>query len=863
MALTTGTKLGSYEVVSLVGAGGMGEVYRARDPRLGRDVAIKVLPVGLTGDVDRLHRFEQEARAAAALNHPNILTVHEIGSHTPADGPAVPFVVSELIDGRTLREMLAEAPAGLPTRKAIDFAAQIANGLAAAHEKGIVHRDIKPENLIVTRDGRVKILDFGLAKLREDITNVAADGVTLAPTLAGGTEPGVVLGTAGYMSPEQVRAQRVDHRSDIFSYGAVLYEMLSGQRAFKGATAADTITAILTTEPPDLSSSTTAVTPALDRIVRHCLEKSPELRFQSARDIVFNLESLSAVSATSAFGAAAPPPRPIMGRRLALATLVVVAAAAAAAGAWRIAAGRHSAPVFRQITFRHGELDNARFSPDGRTIIYTAAWEAARPEIFAVPADDTGGRSLGFPDARLLAVSKTGELAMILAPRKLSAFLSVGALARGTMSGGAPKAEIENIAEADYAPDGKSLAIVRAVQDPAGCQLEYPVGTVLYKARLLTGLRFSPDGKYLGFIEHSLAGDDRGNAVILRATGEKVAAGPLRNSQRGLVWSPAGDEIWLTSPLEDGSIRSLDLKGATRDLMNVPGRLFLRDVAPDGRVLLDQGDTRHGMIAVTDDGATQRDVSWLNYSWLRAISDDGKTVLFEEEGNQAYRGYRVFVRNLDGSSAIELGTGYAIALSKDKAWVLAEQLNDSGPELWLYPVGAGQARRQAPPTWRPVNAGNFFADGKRAVVVGAEADRPLRIYVMDLASGALRPISEEGVLGGTLISPDQRWLTGRTSAQLLAADGGASQPIKGLRPGDTVHGWTSDGQLYVASGNPTALQVDRLDPFTGKRTSWRQLSAPAIVGVRPTPPVITPDGKAFAFGYGVGFSNLYVLTGVR
>src|SRR5262245_49384058 len=281
----------------------MGEVYRARDNRLAREVAIKVLPAAFAADADRLHRFEQEARAAAALNHPNILTVHEIGSHAAASGSSFPYVVSELLEGRTLRETLGEAPKGLSIRKAIDYATQLATGLAAAHEKGIVHRDVKPENIFITRDGRVKILDFGLAKLTE---NQALGGSMLA-TQAGGTGAGVVLGTVGYMAPEQVRALAVDHRSDIFSFGAVLYEMLSGSRAFKGATAADTITAILSSEPPDLTGDHASVTPALDRIVRHCLEKTPEMRFQSARDIAFNLEALSTMSMTGTAVAAARP----------------------------------------------------------------------------------------------------------------------------------------------------------------------------------------------------------------------------------------------------------------------------------------------------------------------------------------------------------------------------------------------------------------------------------------------------------------------------------------------------------------------------------------------------------------------------
>ena len=287
MTLAAGTKLGPYEILAPIGAGGMGEVYRAKDPRLGRDVAIKVLPASFSQDADRLKRFEQEARAAGVLNHPGITAVYDIGTANGA-----PYIVTELLEGETLRNRLLAG--SLPVRKAIDYAVQIAKGLAAAHEKGIVHRDLKPENLFLTKDGRVKILDFGLAKLKPE-TNEG--GQTDLGTVSGGTEPGVVLGTMGYMSPEQVRGKAADKRSDLFAFGTILYEMLSGQRAFRGETAADTITAILTKEPPDLSQTNKEIHPGLDRIVRHCLEKNPEERFESARDVAFDLDALSGVSA--------------------------------------------------------------------------------------------------------------------------------------------------------------------------------------------------------------------------------------------------------------------------------------------------------------------------------------------------------------------------------------------------------------------------------------------------------------------------------------------------------------------------------------------------------------------------------------
>src|SRR5271166_392752 len=294
MNLTSGTKLGPYEIVSLLGAGGMGEVYRARDSRLKRDVAVKVLPQALSLDADRLRRFEQEALATAALNHPNILAVFDIGTHQGA-----PYVVSELLEGETLRERLRSG--AIAVRKTLDYALQIAHGLGAAHAKGIIHRDLKPENIFLTKDGRVKILDFGLAKL----TQTEPGAHTSLPTMTHATEAGVVMGTAGYMSPEQVRGAAVDARSDIFSFGAILYEMLSGKRAFHGETAADTMSAILREETPELSETARNVPPGLERIVRHCLEKNPAQRFHSAGDMAFDLEALTEISATTKSGAQA------------------------------------------------------------------------------------------------------------------------------------------------------------------------------------------------------------------------------------------------------------------------------------------------------------------------------------------------------------------------------------------------------------------------------------------------------------------------------------------------------------------------------------------------------------------------------
>jgi serine/threonine protein kinase len=418
MSLIPGTRLGPYEVLSPLGTGGMGEVYRARDTRLGRDVAVKVLPASFSTDTDRLHRFQQEACAAGSLNHPNILSIHDIGTHNGA-----PYVVSELLEGETLRKRLSGMT--LPYRRAIDYGLQLAHGLAAAHEKGIVHRDLKPENIFITKDGRVKILDFGLAKLIQANGNECQTDI---PTRRVDTDPGIVMGTVGYMSPEQVRGQGVDHRSDIFAFGAILYEILSGQRAFHGDSPADTMSAILREEPPDLSATNHNVSPALERLVDHCLEKNPDERFHSARDLAFALEALSASAISSTETVRMPPPA---GRRFvsrefiawSVATLLLLVAIPLAIIALRSTPATPS-EVSRfyifpaEKTFFGGATDF--ISPDGRKFVFNVIGTEGRPQLWIrsidsltarpIPGTEMGVQGFWSPDSRYIAFFADGKL---------------------------------------------------------------------------------------------------------------------------------------------------------------------------------------------------------------------------------------------------------------------------------------------------------------------------------------------------------------------------------------------------------------------------------------------------------------------
>jgi len=602
----------------------MGEVYRARDERLGRDVAIKVLPPSFSSDPDRLRRFAQEARAAAALNHPNILAIYDIGEWQGA-----PYIVSELLLGETLRQGLKNG--ALPARKVVDYALQVTRGLAAAHDKGIVHRDLKPENIFITEDGRAKILDFGLAKLTQPDQS---DSSSEAATVQVQTDAGLVMGTAGYMSPEQVRGKVADQRSDLFSFGAILYEMVSGKRAFRGDSPADTMSAILKDEPAELSETARNVPPALERIVRHCLEKNPTQRFQSAADIAFSLEALTEISTASKSGAQAiPAPEPVRRRWWipAIATLALVAA-----GVGFYVVGKRANPAvnvsFHRLTFRRGTIPAARFTPDGQTIVYGAALEGRPVELFTTRFDSTDSRPLGLEKSDLLGISFTGELAVALHAFHFSPFVESGTLSRMPLAGGAPRQVMDNVAWADWTPDGSDFAAVRFVD--GRFQIEFPMGRSLYQPRgWASHLRFSPKGDLLAFEDHVQTGDD-GRVVIIDRQGKVKATSRFFITTQGLAWSPTGKEVWFTASNE-GSARAvyaMDLSGNERLVLRIPGTLTLHDITRDGRLLLTVDNAQFGILGLGPGEKAERNLSWFDWSIVADLSPDGKSMLFFESG---------------------------------------------------------------------------------------------------------------------------------------------------------------------------------------------------------------------------------------
>jgi eukaryotic-like serine/threonine-protein kinase len=856
MALTAGTKLGPYEIQAPVGEGGMGEVYRARDVRLNREVAIKILPASFSADAERLERFAQESRAAAALNHPNILAIYDIGEDRGA-----PYVVSELLDGETLRDRLRNGPLS-STRKAIEYGQQIARGLAAAHEKGIVHRDLKPENLFITHDGRVKILDFGLAKFTRPEVADSSD----APTLQVKTEPGMVMGTVGYMSPEQVRGKPADARSDIFSLGAILYEMLSGRRAFRGDSTADTMSAILKEDPADLSEASRNISPALERIVRHCLEKSPAERFQSARDVAFNLEALTDVSSSTRSGLRALPEERESARWLIpLVAGVLLLASYVAIYRYARRGVVASNPTFHEITFRTGTIWEARFAPDGQTIVYGAAWDGHLTELFSTRFDSTDSRPIGLSSAQVMSISSKGEMAVVLNPVSSGLSLS-GTLARVPLAGGAPREIFEDVWGADWTPDGQSLAIVRTGPPHGNRHLEFPPGKVIYEPNSwCSHVRFSPNGESLAFADHVSGGDD-GRIVITDVLGKRKASSSFYTSVQGAAWTPNGKEVWF-SAVPGGAARAiyaLDLAGKERLIYRAPGGLTLHDISRSGLVLLTADKARVSLSALPPGETHERSLAWFDWSLLNDMSADGKTIVFSETGEATGGNYGVYLRKTDGSPAVRLGDGHAGYLSPDGKWVLAEV--DSPRKLMLLPTGVGEPR-QLTDNKTDHYASAWLPDGRSIVFASAEPGHEVRSYLLALQGGSPRALTPEGT-AGSLVSPDGKWLLARDAKGqrwLYPISGGEPQKLDlGIQPSEFIIGFSADGKSLQVRTRTIPVEIFNVDMASGHREPWKEIAPADPAGAQMVFKIaFGADRKSYAYSVSRVLSDLYVVDGLK
>jgi eukaryotic-like serine/threonine-protein kinase len=862
MNLQPGTKFGPYEILSPLGAGGMGEVYRARDTRLGRDVAVKVLPESFAQDPDRLRRFEQEARAVATLNHPNLLAIHDIGEQN-----GTRFIVSELLEGQSLRAELETGP--LSARKASDYAVQIAQGLAAAHEKNIVHRDLKPENIFVTREGRVKILDFGLAKLAPNHpganhpgAKMRSEGLTLTSSP---TEAGMVMGTAGYMAPEQVRGAAIDSRTDIFAFGAVLYEMLCGQRAFRRDTAAETMTAILKDDPPELSEMPNPVSPGLERIVRRCLEKQPEQRFQSAKDLAFALEALTGTSSKSAAHAAVAgaPEKSGKFRWLPFSAVAAIALAAGAAIAWYLHPTAPPAPTFLRISFQPGVIFRARLSPDGKTIVYSAQLGGRPADTYVIRDDYPESVPAGLNGGLVLSISRQGQMAVLVHPKFFAHNEWIGTLAVSPLGSSAPRELLENVSDADWSPDGTEMAVLDFANNHI--RLQYPVGKVLVEGdNWLSDIRVSPDGKYVAYFHHPPNQDDRGEVMVVDRYGQTKTLSSGWESLEGLAWAPSGKEVWF-SAAESGEqycIRAASLSGKVRTVYCSAAPTRIVDVAPNGRAIVSTDQSRLEMKMVEHGTSNERDLDWLDAPYGPSLTPDGSTVLFSDLSEHAGNNYAVYARKTDGSPAVRLtGGGFGSGISPDGKWALVLMPGDPAGVIHVVPVGAGSSHDLHWDGFFPRWA-RFLPDGRRMLIAGHEAGKPEGVFLANVDGSSKPKELVEGWSNWVAAAPDGHlFLTVKNEGTLIQSiEGGEPKQLQGLHPGDEPIAWSADSKhVFVQTPVSTGLNVDRLDIDTGKREHWQTIAPTDPVGLRPMTSAIaiTPDGRYVVFVYRLTTGQLY------
>lgn len=864
MRFAPGKHLGPYVIAAGIGAGSMGEVYRAHDPRLNRDVAIKVLPPEFADSPERRARFEKEAKAAGMLNHPNILAVHDFGID---DG--VPYVVTELLEGSNLRAHLGWGP--IPWRKAVDYGLQLAKGLAAAHAKALVHRDIKPENIFVTTGGTVKILDFGLAKReRSEAEPTFRPGSdTMPPSIR--TEPGMIVGTVGYMSPEQIQGEAVDHRSDLFAFGVVFHEMLSGRRAFAGSTPVEVMFSILNRSPEGLGEEL-RLPPGLERLLLRCLEKEPRQRFKTAEDLAFALE-LFAGGGSREYRRR----RRLRGRyaRRALLAGILSLPALAAIALWVFLPPHREAPAparagaeavaWRQLTFRRGTVFSARFAPDGATVAYSACWEGGPLQTFATAPGGGGSRPLGWASADVSSVLGSNDVVLIQRP---TPGFYAGTMTVAPLSGGPPREIATGIAWSDWLRDGSGYTVSRRVGD--AFQLEYPSGTVLYRPRgYVSYPRVSPDGSRVAFLDHPDAGSDAGDLALVDRTGQvrKLSCG--WRSIEGLAWAPGGREIWFAAAREGLSLSlfAVDLEGRERRLLNAPGRLVLHDISPSGTVLAERNSLRSFISRQVRGESGPRDLSWLDFSELADVSADGRTFLFAEAGDGAGKEPLVCLRRLDDDLPIQLGKGLPLALSSDgrQALVLEDRLK---PNLGLVPTGAGEPRTLLPGELDRVLSAAWFPDNRRVLLRGATKAGPVRLYVLDTASEAIRPTGPEDLVSDTALpAADGRALLAADKGgyALFPIGDGAPRRLAFLRRDDLPAGWSGDGlSLFVREGDGVPARIVRVDMRTGARQTWMDAGPPDPAGVMRIYRLrVSVDGQAACFGTYRLLSDLYLIENVR
>jgi Tol biopolymer transport system component len=681
-----------------------------------------------------------------------------------------------------------------------------------------------------------------------------------------------------------VTGKALDARSDLFSLGVVLYEMLSGKRPFQKGTAAETMAAILKEEPPELSGTDKPVPPGLDRIVRHCLEKDTAARFQTARDLGFDLESLS--QATTAGTATF---RDVKGRRRALsaAAFILLAGALFAVGAYVHSRSVNPVqPRIKRLTFQRGQITTARFLPDGQSVVYAAAWGDEPLELYSVRLDSPESRLIGFRDADLRAVARGSDVALGLdaGKRLYHTGTGPGTLAVAPFSGGAPRAVAENVIAADFSPDGRRMA---AVVDAD--RLEYPLGTALRHvgpAFWIDRLRISPGGDRVAFVEHPRQTTE-GTVTVTAPGGKTTKLTRHFTDMGGIAWSPGGDEVWFSGADEGfrSEIWAVNMSGRERRVFAGLGSVLLHDIGRDGRVLVSTLDKARRIFFGSADHFADRDLSWFDQSEIWGLSHDGRVLLFSEDGEGVGSSNTLFVRETDGSPPVKIGPhphGEGVNLSADGRFVVVARLRP--PAIDVIPVGAG-ATRTIPLSGfeeAPLRRAGLMADGKTVWFEGSRPREGLRIWITDVAGATPHPASPEIVRGfrTPLITPDEKSFVARvrsdrgaatsgtikgTQVALIPRTGGEPRIVPDLSGEDSIAGIAQDARsLFVyryGSGFPVAIR--RVDVETGRSELLREISPPDRVGVVSFNIMVTPDGQHYAYNTVQRLGDLYVIDGLR
>ncbi len=862
MTLARGTKLGPYETQSFLGAGGMGEVYRARDTRLGRDVAIKILPQHLSSDPDSRERFEREARSISALNHPRICTLHDLGHQ---DGVA--FLVMEYLEGESLAERLKKGP--MPLKETLKIGMQVCEALEAAHRAGITHRDLKPANIMLTSGG-AKLMDFGLAKAAEAGGEKAgALHLSAVKTLAAGdpvsplTAAGAMIGTVQYMSPEQIEGKPADARSDIFALGTVLYEAATGKRPFDGKSQISVASAILEKNPEPISAIQPLTPPAFEHVVSTCLEKTPDDRFQSARDVRLELKWISEGAAPlAAPGSAAPAKTTATIWPWAIAAVLTLIALGALF--WN---GREKpAPRFTNITFREGSLEGARFAHDGQTIVYSGMWEEDSPEISIARVGSPESRSLGIPSGTIASISPSDELAVLMGCEPVFLIDCGGTLATVSLAGGSPRDLAQHVAFADWSPDGKQFVV--AIFSPEGARLESPLGHVLYQQK--TGWfghpRFSPDGSMIAYENHPIFDDDEGTIEVINSSGKRTALSKQEASLEGLAWRPDGKEVWYAGTQTGGwadTIYAVSLSGKRRTVLTLP-YMRLHDISKDGRVLLSHESWRRQLKGFFPGDAAEHPYSWLDDTVATAISTDGHALTFVEAGETYYleNDYLAYYRLTDGSPAVQLGAGKA-SLSPDGKWVVISSVKH--PQLQLQPVGPGESKQLPTPGLIAFDHQTWSDDGQQIAYEGQTDQNDWNVYTQKIAGGRPILVMTRGRNSYPILSPDGAMIAvhpeqGGITLHRVGSD--QSIPVKNVHDAEYPIRFVNGGKsLLAAEILPREFALDVIDLANGARKPWKRIPT----RIRPTEGIlmVTPDLKYYAYSISLYASDLYIVDNLH